>query len=55
MAAVSFPFIVKLESHFQTRTSLCLEKELVSGGELFIHLREGGRLAALRRTRPGST
>ena len=42
MAAVSFPFLVKLESHFQTRTSLCLVMELVRGGELFTHLREVG-------------
>jgi serine/threonine protein kinase len=42
MAAVSFPFLVKLESHFQTRNSLCLAMELVWGGELFTHLREVG-------------
>jgi serine/threonine protein kinase len=42
MASVSFPFLVKLESHFQTRTSLCLVMELVSGGELFSHLRSVG-------------
>ena len=41
MSAVSLPFLVKLESHFQTRTSLCL-MELVRGGELFTHLREDG-------------
>ena len=44
MAAFSFPFIVKLESHFQTKTSLCLVNELVSGGELFTKLREVGSL-----------
>ena len=42
MTAVSFPFLVKLESHFQTRSSLCLVMELVRGGELFTHLREVG-------------
>ena len=42
MAAVSFPFLVMLDSHFQTKTSLCLIRELVRGGELFTHLREVG-------------
>ena len=42
MAAVSFPFLVRLESHFQTRRSLCLVMELVRGGELFSHLRSVG-------------
>ena len=40
VAAVSFPFLVKLD--FQTRTTLCLLMELVRGGELFTHLREVG-------------
>ena len=43
MSAVSFPFLVKLESHFQTKTSLCLVMELVKGGELFPHLRHVGK------------
>ena len=42
MAAVSFPFLVKLDSHFRTSTSLCLMIELVGGGELFTHPREVG-------------
>ena len=29
----SFSFLVKLESHFQTGTSLCLVVELVRGGD----------------------
>ena len=40
VAAVSFPFLVKLD--FQTRTTLCLVMELVRSGELFTHLREVG-------------
>ena len=43
MSAVSFPFLVRLESHFQTRHSLYLVMELVKGGELFTHLRSVDR------------
>jgi len=43
MSSVSFPFLVRLQSHFQTRGSLCLVMELVKGGELFEHLRSVGK------------
>ena len=43
MSSVSFPFLVRLQSHFQTRSSLCLVMELVKGGELFEHLRSVGK------------
>ena len=42
MASVSFPFLVRLEAHFQTKRSLCLVMEVVRGGELFSHLRSVG-------------
>ena len=43
MSSVSFPFLVRLVSHFQTRSSLYLVMELVRGGELFEHLRSVGK------------
>ena len=35
LAAINFPFIVSYESHFQTRSELCLVMEYVEGAELY--------------------
>ena len=45
LAAINFPFIVSYESHFQTRSELCLVMEYVEGAELYQLLRTKGRLA----------
>ena len=38
LASINFPFIVGYESHFQTRTELCLVMEYVEGSDLFYQL-----------------
>ena len=35
LASIDFPFIVGYESHFQTRTELCLVMEYVEGSDLY--------------------
>ena len=42
LASINFPFIVGYESHFQTRTELCLVMEYVEGSDLYqLHRKEG--------------
>ena len=40
LASINFPFIVGYESHFQTRTELCLVMEYVEGSDLFYQLHD---------------
>ena len=35
LASINFPFIVQYESHFQTRSSVCLVMEYVEGSDLY--------------------
>ena len=35
LASINFPFIVEYESHFQTRSSVCLVMEYVEGSDLY--------------------
>eukprot|EP01060_Flectonema_neradi_P040508 TRINITY_DN9249_c0_g2_i1.p1 TRINITY_DN9249_c0_g2~~TRINITY_DN9249_c0_g2_i1.p1 ORF type:complete len:454 (+),score=100.59 TRINITY_DN9249_c0_g2_i1:122-1483(+) len=42
LESIQHPFIVQLHAVFETQTKLCLVMDLLPGGELFQHLREGG-------------
>ena len=43
LASINFPFIVGYESHFQTRSELCLVMEYVEGADLYQLLNLKGR------------
>ena len=43
LASINFPFIVSYESHFQTRSELCLVMEYVEGSDLYQLHRDQGR------------
>ena len=46
LSHVAHPFLVNLFATFQDRLNVYMLMELVSGGELFAHLRKAGRFAA---------
>eukprot|EP01013_Petalomonas_cantuscygni_P017887 TRINITY_DN35165_c0_g1_i1.p1 TRINITY_DN35165_c0_g1~~TRINITY_DN35165_c0_g1_i1.p1 ORF type:complete len:453 (+),score=106.69 TRINITY_DN35165_c0_g1_i1:144-1502(+) len=48
LQTISHPFIVKLHFAFQTREFLYLVLDLLSGGELFFHLKGTGRFSVRR-------
>ena len=42
LESIQHPFIVQLHAVFETQTKLCLIMDLLPGGELFQHLKDGG-------------
>jgi len=45
LAEINHPFIINLKFAFQTQTKLYMASECFNGGELFYHLRRGGKFS----------